>query len=341
MTKIRSRDSSMIQDRRGSGGGSSSGGGGLGDILGGALGGRGGSGGGGLGDILGGALGGASRGRGGGSSRGGGGGLLKGGMVGILILLATMLLPKLLGGGTGSSLGLGGGTPAPSEQTTGGDEDTCSSEAEQILCGATVDVQTFWIDQYPESFNGLEYPVTQTVFFSGFTNTGCGQASSQTGPFYCPADNLVYFDLDFLAQLQSRFNAEGDLAAQYIVAHEYGHHIQNALGINAEMHRLQQGDKRNANVYSIALELQADCLAGVWANDANARNQFDNQAEIQEALDAAAAVGDDAIQQATQGRVDPEGWTHGSSAQRVKWFNVGFESGDPNRCDTFTNPFDI
>lgn len=333
----------MIQDRRGGGssGGGSSSGGGLGDILGGALGGRGGSsgGGGGLGDILGGALGGASKSRGGRS--GGAGGLVKGGMVGILILLATMLLPKLLGGGTGSSLGLGGGTPAPSEQTTGGDEDTCSSEAEQILCGATVDVQTFWIDQYPESFNGLEYPVTQTVFFSGFTNTGCGQASSQTGPFYCPADKLVYFDLDFLAQLQSRFNAEGDLAAQYIVAHEYGHHIQDALGINAEMHRLQQADKRNANVYSIALELQADCLAGVWANDANARNQFDNQAEIQEALDAAAAVGDDAIQQATQGRVDPEGWTHGSSAQRVKWFNVGFESGDPNRCDTFTDPFNI
>lgn len=344
MTKIRSRDSSMIQDRRGSGGGRPrGGGGGLGDILGGALGGRsggggGGLGGGGLGDILGGALGGASRGRSGGR---GGGGLLKGGMVGILILVATMLLPKLLGGGSGSTLGLGGGNPAPSEQTTGGDEDTCSSEAEQILCGATIDVQEYWIDQYPESFNGLEYPVTQTVFFSGFTATGCGQASSQTGPFYCPADNLVYFDLDFLAQLQQRFDAEGDLAAQYIVAHEYGHHIQNALGINAEMHRLQQSDRRNANVYSIALELQADCLAGAWANDANARNQFDSSAEIQEAIDAAEAVGDDAIQQATQGRVDPESWTHGSSEQRARWFNVGFESGDPNRCDTFSDPFNI
>lgn len=335
----------MIQDRRGSGGGSSRGGGGgggaLGDILGGALGGgRSGRGGGGLGDILGGALGGASRGRSGGRS-GGGGGLVKGGMVGILILVATLLLPKLLGGGAGSTLGLGGDSPAASEQSTGGDDDTCSSEAEQILCGATVDVQTYWVDQFPASFNGLEYPVTQTVFFSGFTNTGCGQASSQTGPFYCPADKLVYFDLDFLAQLQQRFDAEGDLAAQYIVAHEYGHHIQDALGINAEMNRLQQGDKQNANVYSIALELQADCLAGAWANDANARDQFDTRAEIQEALDAAAAVGDDAIQQATQGRVDPEGWTHGSSEQRVKWFNVGFESGDPNRCDTFSDPFNI
>ena len=330
----------MIQDRRGSGGGSrSSGGGGLGDILGGALGGRSGGGGGGLGDILGGALGGRGGSLPGGGSKGGG--LLKGGgMIAILMLLATLFLPKLLGGGSGTSRGLGG-QAAPSEQSTGGDDETCSSEAEQILCGATIDVQEFWIEQYPLSFNGLEYPVTQTVFFSGFTNTGCGQASSQTGPFYCPADNLVYFDLDFLAQLQSQFNAEGDLAAQYIVAHEYGHHIQNALGINAEMHRRQQQDPRNANAYSVALELQADCLAGVWANDAQSRNQFESRAEINEALGAAAAVGDDAIQQATQGRVDPESWTHGSSAQRVKWFTVGYDTGDPNRCDTFTDPFNL
>ncbi len=190
MTKIRSRDSSMIQDRRGGRAPSGAGrGGGLG--------------GGGLGDILGGALGG----RGGGPSTGGAGGLLKGGgVIGILIVLATVFLPQLLGGGAGQGFGLGGG-PAASEQTTGGDDDTCSSEAEQILCGATIDVQEYWSEQYPRSFDGLAYPQTQTVFFSGFTNTGCGQASAQTGPFYCPADNLVYFDLDFLAQLQSRFGA--------------------------------------------------------------------------------------------------------------------------------------
>ena len=169
------------------------------------------------------------------------------------------------------------------------------------------------------------------MFFSGFTNTGCGQASSATGPFYCPADNLIHFDLDFLAQLQSRFDAESDLAAQYIVAHEYRHHVQNALGINAEMHRCQQQDPSNYNVYSIALELQADCLAGVWANDA----------EIEEALDAAAAVGDDTTQQPTQGRVDPESWTHGSSEQRVRRFDIGVASGDPNRCDTLSDPFDV
>jgi len=292
--------------------------------------GGGGRGGGGLGDILGGALGG---GRSGGGGLGGG---LKagGGMIGIVVLLATLFLPKLLGGATGQTSGIGGGGTAASTESTGGDDDTCSSEAEKILCGATIDVQEFWLEQFPKSFN-QEYEVTKTVFFSGFTNTGCGQASAQTGPFYCPADNLVYFDLDFLAQLQEQFDAPGDLAAQYIVAHEYGHHIQNVLGINAEMRRLQQNDQRNANKYSVALELQADCLAGVWANDANRRNQFDSRAEIGEAINAAEAVGDDRIQQQTQGRVSPESFTHGTSEQRKQWFQRGFETGDPNRCNTF------
>jgi predicted metalloprotease len=323
MTKIRSRDSRMIDDRRGQSSGR--GGGGLGGMLG-----RSGGGGGGLGDILGGAL-------GGGGGRGGGGmGGLKagGGMIGILVLLATLFLPKLLGGASGQAASIGGGSTGASTETTGGDQDACSSEAEQILCGATIDVQEFWLEEFPKSFN-QEYEVTTTVFFSGFTNTGCGQASAQTGPFYCPADHLVYFDLDFLAQLQSQCNAPGDLAAQYIVAHEYGHHIQNVLGINSEMRRLQERDKRNSNKYSVALELQADCLAGVWANDANSRNQFDNRAEIGEAINAAEAVGDDRIQQQTQGRVDKESWTHGSSAQRKEWFQRGFETGNPNNCNTF------
>ncbi len=304
MTKIRSRDSSMIQDRRGS---SMSSGRGL--------------------------PGGLGRGLPGGGSLPGG---LKagGGLIGILVLLAAVFLPQLLGGAEGATTGLGGSAGSGSEATTGGDDDPCSSEAEQILCGATVDVQEFWIDEFPDSF-GREYTVTQTVFFSGFTNTGCGQASAQTGPFYCPADNLIYFDLDFLAELQSRFGAEGDLAAQYIVAHEYGHHIQNVLGINAEMRRLQQQDPARANEYSVALELQADCLAGVWAADANRRDQFDDSSEIEEALEAARAVGDDRIQQQTQGRVDPESWTHGSSAQREEWFRRGFDTGDPNSCTTF------
>lgn len=341
MTKIRSRDSRMIQDRRGSGGAGGGGlGGGLGDLLGGGRGGGRSRGGGGLGGSLGGALGGALA----GGAAGRGCGTKGGGMlIGVLVLAATLILPQLLGGGTGSGVGLSpsGGGGSGSELTTGGDDDPCSSEAEQILCGATIDVQEYWIDEFPRLTNGQPYPVTQTVFFSGFTSTGCGQASAQTGPFYCPADQLVYFDLDFLAELQARFDAEGDLAAQYIVAHEYGHHVQNALGINANMRRLQQQDPANANAYSVALELQADCLAGAWAIDAEQRDLFDSPDEIQEALNAAAAVGDDRIQQSTQGRVDPETWTHGSSEQRQRWFLVGYESADPARCDTFSDPFNL
>jgi predicted metalloprotease len=306
MTKIRSRDASRIQDRRGQGGGGLPGG---------------------LGDILG---------RGGGSSGGGGlpipGGLLKGGggIVGLLLIAAVFFLPRLLGGGLGGSSQV---AEQPSSESAG--TDACSSELEQILCGATNDVSDYWIEQLPISF-GTDYVDTQTVFFSGATNTGCGQASAQVGPFYCPLDNLVYFDLEFLTQLQERFGATGDLAAQYIVAHEFGHHVQNVLGINAQMREAQERDPQRANQYSVALELQADCFAGAWASDVSARGLFDQPNEVEEALNAASAVGDDAIQEQTSGRVDPESWTHGSSAQRVEWFQRGFQTGDPQQCTTFS-----
>jgi uncharacterized protein len=317
VTKIRSRDARRIQDRRGqSGGGGLPGG--LGDLLNGGLGGRG----------------------GGLPIPGGAGSLLKGGggLVAILLVAAVFFLPKLLGGATG---GLGGVPPAAGPAGSAVDsagaagDETCSTELEQVVCGATNDVADYWVDQLPRSF-GVDYVETQTVFFSGYTDTGCGQASSQTGPFYCPLDNLVYFDLEFLAQLQQNFGATGDLAAQYIVAHEYGHHVQNVLGINDEVRRAQQSDPQRANQYSVALELQADCFAGAWAADVAARGLFDSPEEIEEALAAAAAVGDDAIQQKTQGRIDPENWTHGSSAQRVEWFGRGYRTGDPQQCTTFS-----
>ena len=321
MTKIRSRDASRIQDRRGQSSGG--GGGGLGDLLKGGLGG----GGGGI-RIPG----------GGGGLPGGMGGMLKGGggLVVILLLGAVLILPKLLGGGLGVPASNVAGAPsAPAEPTGGGGEATCSSDLEQTLCGAANDVSDYWAAQLPLSF-GVDYVDADTVFFSGYTNTGCGQASSQTGPFYCPLDGLVYFDLDFLVTLQNQFGATGDLAVQYIVAHEYGHHVQNVLGINDEMRRAQQEDPGRANQYSIALELQADCFAGAWARDASDRNLFDDASEVEEALNAASAVGDDRIQQKMQGRVDPESWTHGSSAQRVEWFQRGYRTGDPQRCTTFS-----
>ena len=308
MTKIRSTNSSRIEDRRGAGGG-----GGLG----------------GLGGMLGGGGGGGGMPIPGGLVKGGGG------LIGLIIIAAVIFLPKLLGGGlggSGSSL-----TPAAEQgsQGTTGSSETCSSELEQVLCGAVDDVSEYWIQVMPTAFN-RDYQEAPTVFFSNATNTGCGQASAQTGPFYCPADGRVYFDLDFLVQLQETFGATGDLAAQYIVAHEYGHHVQNVIGINDQMRQAQQNDPSRANQYSVALELQADCFAGVWADSVRDRGLFDSPQEVEEALNAAAAVGDDRIQQKTQGRVDPESFTHGTSAQRVEWFRRGFESGDPNRCSTFS-----
>lgn len=296
MTKIRSRNASRIQDRRGQGGG------GMGGLN--------------------------FPGLGGGS----GGGLpfptkAGGGLLGIVVMLAALFLPKLLGGASQAvDTGSGGGTPAT--------EESCTSDLEQTICGANEDVQDFWIREFPSGF-GQEYQETDLVFFSGATNTGCGQASSQVGPFYCPLDNLVYFDLDFLVQLQEQFGATGDLASQYIVAHEFGHHVQNLVGTSDQVRQQQTANPDAANRLSVALELQADCYAGVWANDANSRDQFEDGEVTNEAINAAEAVGDDRIQERTQGRTDPESWTHGSAEQRASWFRRGFESGDPARCNTF------
>jgi predicted metalloprotease len=314
MTKIRSRDASRIEDRRGQGGG----GGGLG-----------------LDDLLKGGLGGGTGGGGGGGLPipGGMGGLLKGGggIMTLLVLAAVFILPKLMNGGLS---GQSSAVQQDDAATTSGAE-TCSTDLEQQLCGAVNNVSDYWIEQLPISF-GVDYQEANTVFFSDSVSTGCGQASAQTGPFYCPLDGKVYFDLEFLTVLQNNFGATGDLAAQYIVAHEYGHHVQNVLGINEQMRQAQQSDPSRANRYSVALELQADCLAGAWARDASDQALFDDPQEVEEALNAAAAVGDDRIQQKTSGRVDPEAWTHGSSAQRVEWFQRGFQTGDPQRCTTFS-----
>jgi predicted metalloprotease len=197
-------------------------------------------------------------------------------------------------------------------------------------------VQTFWQENLP-ALLGVNYEVTKTVFFSGGTDTGCGQASSQTGPFYCPLDHLVYIDLDFMQQLEQELvGTTSDLAEQYIVAHEYGHHVQNIVGTSEQVQQAEQNDPGRANQYSVALELQADCYAGIWVGNVAARGQLESPNEIQEALNAAAGVGDDRIQQKTQGRIDPESWTHGSAEQRQAWFTRGYNSGDPKQCDTFS-----
>ncbi|MEY2521658.1 MAG: uncharacterized protein QOJ66_223 [Ilumatobacteraceae bacterium] len=291
MTKIRSGDSSMIDDRRGSGGG---------------------------------------------GMFGGGGGFpipikAGGGVLGIIVLLASLLLPRLLNGGQSAA-----GVPQPSNKSADAADGACSSELEQIVCGATADVQSYWQANLP-TFYGATYEPTKTVFFTDSTDTGCGQASSQTGPFYCPIDRLVYIDLGFMQALEQQLvGTTNDLAEQYIVAHEYGHHIQNLVGINDQVQQAQQNDPGRANQYSVAMELQADCFAGMWVGDVAARGKLDSAAELKEALDAAAGVGDDRIQEKTQGRIDKESWTHGSAEQRQTWFTRGYNSGDPKQCDTFS-----
>ncbi|MGD9701734.1 MAG: neutral zinc metallopeptidase [Acidimicrobiia bacterium] len=308
MTKIRHKgDSTMIEDRRGQ----SSGGGGLGG-LGGMLGG--GGGGGGMGFPLPGKMG--------------------GGLLGLLVMAAVLILPRLLGG-SGATSGSTDQVTSPNlqEETTSGSEGgECDTQTAQIVCGAVEDVQLFWQREFETA--GRSYVVTPTVFFSGGTSTGCGEAQSATGPFYCPADSKVYFDLDFLVQLQNQLDAPGDLASQYIVAHEYGHHLQNLLGISDQVRQLEQQNPSQANAYSVRLELQADCLAGVWAHDAEARGLLE-PGEIDEALNAAAAVGDDRIQEQSGGGVHPESFTHGTSEQRQTWFSRGFTTGTSDQCDTF------
>jgi predicted metalloprotease len=202
------------------------------------------------------------------------------------------------------------------------------------------DNQAMWEEIFTAS--GRQYERAQLVLFTGFTDSGCGGADSRMGPHYCPLDSKVYLDLDFFTELQTRFGATGDLAPAYVLSHELGHHVQNLLGIDDQVRELQQQDPSQANELSVKMELQADCFAGVWASTVfvgqleTGEDLAIDSGEIAEALEAAAAVGDDRIQETTQGRSDPETFTHGTSEQRQRWFQNGYGSGDPNSCDTFT-----
>jgi predicted metalloprotease len=195
------------------------------------------------------------------------------------------------------------------------------------------DVQTVWDSQFRRA--GDQYEFADLILFEQGVDTGCGPASSDVGPFYCPADSQVYIDLDFFRELRRRFGAPGDFAQAYVIAHEYGHHVQNLLGISDEVNRLQQADPDQANELSIRMELQADCLAGVWGYTTQERGILE-PGDLQEGLGAAAAVGDDRIQGQATGTTNPETWTHGSSEQRQEWFSKGFETGDPDSCNTFS-----
>jgi uncharacterized protein len=255
------------------------------------------------------------------------GGRTGGGIGGIIIsIILFLLVSGVLGGGVPGLGGLGGGGVAQ----PGGTLDP-QSDTDQQLGYIVNSVQTFWASTFKAA--GRDYPETKLVLFDGSTSSSCGPASAATGPFYCPADQKVYLDLGFFDELRSRFGAQGgDFAMAYVVAHEFGHHVQNALGIAERVQQMTQQDPSQQNALSVRMELQADCLAGVWANSAATDLQ---PGDIDEALSAASAVGDDRIQQSTSGRVDPESWTHGSAEQRVAWFTKGYQSGNSDACDTF------
>jgi predicted metalloprotease len=273
---------------------------------------------------------------------GGGGG--RGGLIGLIV---TVLL-VLVGGGIGAGTMLGGG---------GGGGQTDNTDLNRACSTANPDrlkrtdcrnalyvnsIQNFWQTELPQVY-GQQYQPADTVFFSGQTNTGCGAADTGVGPFYCPADRKVYIDLSFYDELTNRFGAKGEFAQPYVLAHEYGHHVQDLIGTEAQMRRAQQRDPGNANRYSVMLELQADCYSGVWAahatqtKDAAGHPIFKqvSQQDIQNAVNAAGAVGDDTIQKQAGRQVNPDTFTHGTSQQREQWYTQGYETGDPKSCNTF------
>jgi uncharacterized protein len=264
---------------------------------------------------------------------GGGVALGGGGIVGLIILVAIILLGGNPLGGSGSALddlaGQSAGTGGPAATLEHCQTGADANEHEDCRILAVVNsVQNYW----SKAFRG--YEPARTRFFTDAVSTDCGMASSAVGPFYCPRDRYIYIDLGFFDELESRFGASGGpLAQAYVIAHEYGHHVQNLTGVLERAQDRDTGPQSNA----VRVELQADCYAGVWVANALRTGLVEEltRADIQDALSAAAAVGDDRIQEKVQGRVTPEAWTHGSAEQRQSWFVRGLEGGNPNSCDTF------
>jgi hypothetical protein len=268
-----------------------------------------------------------------GSSGGGGGGF---GIGGKSIGLGTIVI-ALIGSyffGIDPSVILGGGSSAPVAQAPGPAAAPANDRQTAFVRTVLADTEDVWTDIFRAQ--GGTYVKPKLDLFSGQIRTACGTGRSASGPFYCPGDQKVYIDLDFYKLMEQRFNVAGDFAKAYVIAHEVGHHVQNLMGITDKMDAARRNSSETeTNAMSVRLELQADCFAGVWANHANQARSILESGDVESALAAATAIGDDTLQRQSQGTVVPDSFTHGSSAQRVRWFKKGIDNGDVAQCDTF------
>ena len=276
--------------------------------------------------------------RGDGGGMGGGGGLrLGGGRLGLGTIAIALVASYFLGINPMTVLSMlsgGGGMPAVEHSAPPAHKPPADDQMAKFVSKVLASTEDTWTDVFRA--NGKQYVEPKLVLFSGMTPTACGTGQAAMGPFYCPGDQKVYIDLSFYRDLKDRFKAPGEFAQAYVIAHEVGHHVQNQLGIADQVHKARQRASRaEANALSVRMELQADCLAGVWGKRTDTMKGVLEPGDLEAALNAASAIGDDRLQQQAQGRIVPESFTHGSSEQRVRWFKRGFETGDMNQCNTF------
>ena len=272
-----------------------------------------------------------------GSGMGGGGGLrLGGGRMGLGTIAIALVASYFLGINPMTVLNMlsGGGMPAIEQNAPPAHRPPADDQMAKFVSKVLASTEDTWNEVFRA--NGRQYQEPKLVLFTGATPTACGTGQSAMGPFYCPGDQKVYIDLAFYRDLKDRFKAPGEFAQAYVIAHEVGHHVQNLLGIADKVHEARQrAGKAEANALSVRMELQADCLAGVWGKRTDTMKNVLEPGDLEAALTAASAIGDDRLQQQSQGRIVPESFTHGSSDQRVRWFRKGFETGDMNQCNTF------
>ncbi|PKO44155.1 MAG: hypothetical protein CVU31_12530 [Betaproteobacteria bacterium HGW-Betaproteobacteria-4] len=268
---------------------------------------------------------------------GGGGGLrLGGGRMGLGTIAIALVASYFLGVNPLTVLNMlsGGGMPAIEQSAPAAQRPPADDPMAKFVSKVLASTEDTWNEVFRA--NGRQYQEPKLVLFTGATPTACGTGQSAMGPFYCPGDQKVYIDLAFYRDLKDRFKAPGEFAQAYVIAHEVGHHVQNLLGIADKVHQTKQRvSEREANALSVRMELQADCLAGVWGKRTDTMKNVLEPGDLEAALTAASAIGDDRLQQQAQGRIVPESFTHGSSEQRVRWFRKGFETGDMNQCNTF------